>query len=174
MKLVGVIATHHHADHVGGSIFGIDIEGVTLLVAERAVKVWVHELDANELRAGTGLSEEYIVRVKEGDTLTVGSETIEFIHTPGHTRGSMCVRIGNALLTGDTLFVGACGRVDLPGSDPRKMHETLTVKLRALPDELVVYPGHDYGPHPTSTLGEEKRYNVFMRPGTFSDWSSRE
>jgi len=170
MKVVGGIATHCHADHVGGSMMGFPIQGVAELVALAKVKVWVHEADAAELRRGTGLGPEDLCIVGGGDTLPVGTQTIEFIHTPGHTPGGMCLLAGGGVITGDTLFVGACGRVDLPGADPRKMYESLTVTLRALPDELVVYPGHDYGRAPRSTIGEEKRHNPFMQPGRFKDW----
>jgi hydroxyacylglutathione hydrolase len=129
------------------------------------VKIWVHEDDAAELRRGTGLKPEDLCIVRGGDTLPVGDQTFEFIHTPGHTPGGMCVLVGDAgVLTGDTLFVGACGRVDLPGADPRRMFESLTVTLRALPESLVVYPGHDYGRAPKSTIGAEKRTNPFMQP----------
>ena len=170
MKVVGGIATHCHADHVGGSMMGFPIQGVAELVELAKVKVWVHEEDAAELRRGTGLGPEDLCIVGGGDTLPIGNQTIEFLHTPGHTPGGMCLLAAGAVITGDTLFVGACGRVDLPGADPRKMYESLTVTLRALPDDLVVYPGHDYGRAPRSTIGDEKRHNPFMQPGRFRDW----
>jgi hydroxyacylglutathione hydrolase len=174
MKVIGAIATHGHADHVGGSIMGFSIEGVARLVALAGIKVWVHELDAAQLRRGTGLAESDLVIVTGGDTLTVGDQTIEIIHTPGHTPGGVCLKVGGAVLTGDTLFVGACGRVDLPGSDPKQMYHSLTVTLRGLPDDTVVYPGHDYGPRPQSTIGDEKRTNPFLQVGRYDDWNALE
>jgi glyoxylase-like metal-dependent hydrolase (beta-lactamase superfamily II) len=171
MKVVGCIATHCHPDHVGGTMMGFPIQGVAELVEQANVKVWVHEDDAAELRRGTGLKPEDLCIVRGGDTLPVGDQVFEFIHTPGHTPGGMCLLVGNGVITGDTLFVGACGRVDLPGADPKKMFESLTVTLRALPDDLVVYPGHDYGRTQKSTIGAEKRSNPFMQPDGYSDGS---
>jgi glyoxylase-like metal-dependent hydrolase (beta-lactamase superfamily II) len=82
----------------------------------------------------------------------------------------MCLRVGDALITGDTLFVGACGRVDLPGSNVDDMYRSLTQVLAALPDEVVVYPGHHYGSARTSTIGDEKRTNPYLRVGSLDDW----
>jgi glyoxylase-like metal-dependent hydrolase (beta-lactamase superfamily II) len=96
---------------------------------------------------------------------------VEVVHTPGHRFDSVCYLVdGTHLLTGDTLFVGECGRVDLPGSDPVAMHRSLTQTLRALPDELIVLPGHDYGATPTSTLGEQKRTNATMQPRSLDEF----
>ena len=169
-KLVGIVATHAHPDHVGGRIFGFDIEGVGKLVEVTGLKVWVHEEDQAELGLMTGLKAEHMIAVKDGDVLKLGATEIRFIHTPGHSPGSMCLAVGDAILTGDTLFVGACGRIDLPGSDPAAMWRSLNVTLAALPDDVVVYPGHDYGPARRSTIGEEKRRNPYMRIGTLADW----
>ncbi|HEY3354062.1 MAG TPA: MBL fold metallo-hydrolase [Polyangia bacterium] len=169
MKVTGVVATHNHPDHVGGNLFGLGIEGAAVLVELSKVKVWVHELDAPRLAQVTGLSPDDLVGVMDGGSLPVGGTVIEFIHTPGHTPGSMCLRVGDGLITGDTLFVGACGRVDLPGSNPDDMFASLQ-KLAALPDELVVYPGHHYGGARTSTMGEEKRTNPYLRVRTLEEW----
>jgi len=170
MKVVGGIATHCHADHVGGSMMGFPIQGVAELVELAKVKIWVHEDDATDLRRGTGLGAEDLCIVRGGDTLPVGDQTFEFIHTPGHTPGGMCVLVGDGVLTGDTLFVGACGRVDLPGSDPREMYRSLHERLAALPDDTVVYPGHDYGERPASTLGEERQANPYLNFASLESW----
>lgn len=93
----------------------------------------------------------------------VGTQRIRLLHTPGHTPGSQCFLVGDNLISGDTLFIGGCGRVDLPGSDPAQMYDSLVNRLRALPDQTVLYPGHDYADRPTSTIGEEKQRNPYMR-----------
>jgi len=82
----------------------------------------------------------------------------------------MCLLVGNRLLTGDTLFIGECGRTDLPGGSPRQMYESLFGKIAGLPDELEVYPGHDYGDKPSSTLGYEKKHNYTMEPRTLEEF----
>ncbi|MGI5860858.1 MAG: MBL fold metallo-hydrolase [Myxococcales bacterium] len=172
LRLKGAIATHAHADHVGGRLFGMAIEGISrLLELVPDARVWVHEADADELLKLTGVDPSRIERVRHGDKLSMGETELELLHTPGHTPGAMCVRAGDAVLTGDTLFVGECGRIDLPRSEPLKMWESLNRTLALLPDETVVYPGHLYGPAPTSTIGEEKRSNPNLRV-TFDEWRS--
>ena len=93
----------------------------------------------------------------------MGKLPVRCLHTPGHSPGSQCFLVGKNLLSGDTLFVDACGRVDLPGGDPEKLWWSLNRKLRALEDDIVVYPGHNYGGRATSTLGEQKRGNPYMQ-----------
>jgi len=96
---------------------------------------------------------------------------VRFLHTPGHTPGSQCFLVNQAsLVAGDTLFVGACGRVDLPGGDPKAMYESLTQKLMRLPDEVVLYPGHNYGRTPSDTLGAQKRTNPYLRGKNLQEW----
>lgn len=111
------------------------------------------------------------VPLDDGQLFRVGALEVRVVHTPGHRFDSLCYVISDThLLTGDTLFVGECGRVDLPGSSVPDMHRSLNAILRALPDHLVVLPGHDYGPTPTSTLGHEKRTNHTMRPRTLDEF----
>ena len=85
------------------------------------------------------------------------------LHTPGHTPGSQCFLVDNRIVSGDTLFIGACGRVDLPGSNPEQMYYSLTQKLMALPDDMILFPGHNYSATPTSTMGEQKKTNPYLR-----------
>jgi glyoxylase-like metal-dependent hydrolase (beta-lactamase superfamily II) len=106
-----------------------------------------------------------------GDVLTLGSVRVRLLHTPGHTPGSQCFLVEETgqpgcLVSGDTLFLGSCGRVDLPGSDPEAMYHSLTGTLKQLPDETLLYPGHLYSAAPSSTLGEQKRTNPFLRVAT--------
>ena len=103
-----------------------------------------------------------LVKVDNHDTLPIGRLTLTFMHTPGHTPGSQCFLVDDRLISGDTLFIGSCGRTDLPGSDPSEMYYSLTQRLGALPDQTILFPGHNYG-GPASTIGQEKRNNPFMR-----------
>lgn len=165
-RLVAVVATHSHWDHVGGSFAGNDVEGVAKLVAAVPVPVWVNRADAPKLMQNTGLPASALKQVSDGDVLKLGQGEIRFLHTPGHTPGGHCLYTGQGVITGDTLFVDECGRVDLPGSDPRKMEQSLK-RLMELPDQVVVYPGHDYGPSPTATIADQRRTNPTVRPGAF-------
>ena len=109
------------------------------------------------------LSDSDVVAVEGGDVVHVGNVPITFIHTPGHTPGSQCFLAAGNLISGDTLFIGSCGRSDLPGSDPAELYRSLNHTLRNLPDKTIVYPGHNYADRPTSTIGHEKRRIMFMR-----------
>jgi glyoxylase-like metal-dependent hydrolase (beta-lactamase superfamily II) len=121
-------------------------------------KVYVHKAEREFLK-GFGSD---LVKVDNHDTLQVGRVTITFMHTPGHTPGSQCFVVDGRLISGDTLFIGSCGRTDLPGSDPREMYYSLTQRLHALPDSTTLLPGHNYG-GAESTIGAQKRQNPFMR-----------
>ena len=170
MTITGVLATHYHPDHVGGDLFGIQIEGLRELMGVRPVPVHAHKEEAEGIRYMTGLSKSDLTLHEAGDTMWVGSVPITLVHTPGHTPGSQCFLVGDRLVSGDTLFVGGCGRVDLPGSDPDEMYRTLTQRLAKLPGETVLYPGHHYGPTMTSTLDEERRTNHYLRIRSLEDW----
>jgi glyoxylase-like metal-dependent hydrolase (beta-lactamase superfamily II) len=98
--------------------------------------------------------------------------TVTFLHTPGHTPGSQCFLVDGRLVSGDTLFIRSCGRTDLPGSDPEEMYDSLTRRLGALPDDTVVFPGHNYGGIST-TIGEEKRHNPMMRFASMGEFLRR-
>ena len=145
MTITGALATHYHPDHVGGHIFGIDIEGLAELMALNPCKVHAHELEVDGIRKVTGLSASDFVLHAANDKIEVGAVEIELLHTPGHTPGSSCFRVRDALVAGDTLFLQGCGRVDLPGGDPDEMRRTLTQRLAKLPDDMELYPGHAYG-----------------------------
>jgi hydroxyacylglutathione hydrolase len=166
------LVTHFHQDHVGGNLFGNQIAGAAELIARAPVKAYVHQADAEYVPRITGLSASDIVAVAGGDEVQVGQLTVKFLHTPGHTPGSQCFLVGNALVSGDTLFVGSCGRVDLPGSNPEDMYRSLTQVLGALPDDTLLYPGHNYADRPRSTIGDEKRTNMMMRFRNLKDFLS--
>ncbi len=158
MTIIAALVTHTHQDHVGGHLFGMNIPGVEELLEKVKAKVYVHKAEREFLK-GFGSD---LVKVDNTDTLQVGRLALTFLHTPGHTPGSQCFLMDGRLISGDTLFIGSCGRTDLPGSDPTEMYYSLTQRLYKLPDETILFPGHNYG-GPSSTLGDEKRGNPFMR-----------
>lgn len=168
-KVAAALVTHYHPDHVGGHLFGHDIDGVADLLSSSPVKVYVHKLEADGLKQITGLSESDLVRVHSGDTLDLGGVQIEFLHTPGHTPGSQCFRIKNTLISGDTLFIDGCGRVDLPGSNADAMFHSLQ-KLKSLPDDTILLPGHNYSSEPTATIGAVKQTNSYFRIQDLHAW----
>ena len=145
MKLTGVLATHYHPDHVGGSMYGFTVEGLPTLMKRSPVKVHCHTLEADGIRKVTGLDKSDLAIHESGDKVKVGGIEIELLHTPGHTPGSLCFRLKDSLVAGDTLFLQGCGRVDLPGGDPEEMFHTLTCRLASLPGDTMLYPGHAYG-----------------------------
>lgn len=169
-RVTGALVTHYHPDHVGGSLFGLEVEGLAALLERVAAPVYVNKHEADGLKRVTGVQEGDLRRVDDGDTMRIGELELRFLHTPGHTPGSQCFLLGNRLVAGDTLFVQGCGRVDLPGGDPEAMYHTLTGKLAKLPADTVLFPGHHYGPTPTSTIGDELRGNVYLRVPSLEAW----
>ena len=170
MKLAGVLVTHYHPDHCGGSMMGFSVEGLPELMNLRAVPVHVNEREAEGLKIVTGLSDSDLRKQASGDRIQVGDQEITFIHTPGHTPGSQCFLVGDRLVSGDTLFIQGCGRVDLPGGDPEEMYYSLTQRLSQLPDSTILYPGHLYSPEPSSELGTVRRTNPFLQIPTLDEW----
>ncbi|MDD9939367.1 MAG: MBL fold metallo-hydrolase [Myxococcales bacterium] len=159
MTLTGALVTHYHPDHVGGSMGPFQVPGgVAELVGEVDVRVHVNKHEADGLVKITGLSESDMVRHDTGDVIEIGDVSIELIHTPGHTPGSQCFLVREHLVTGDTLFVNGCGRVDLPGGDAGALRDSLRM-LSKLSDQVTVCPGHDYGPAPTNTMADQKKTN---------------
>lgn len=148
-----IINTHGHSDHTAGN--------AELRSMFAGAKTVVHRLS----RVPADLL------VDDGDVLYVGAVPVKVIHTPGHTPDSICLLVdGKKLLTGDTLFVGECGRTDLPGGNARSMYDSLFNKLLRLDDDVEVYPGHDYGVRPSSTIGEERRSNYTLQPRSLEEF----
>lgn len=158
-----IVNTHGHVDHISGNR---DMKEST------NAQIVVHEADADMLVStpalylrmfGAKASPPADITVREGDTIAAGRVAFQVIATPGHSPGSMCLYGEGLVFTGDTLFVGAVGRTDLPGGSWNTMARSLREKLAILPDDTKVLPGHNYGPAPTSTIGYEKRYNPYLK-----------
>ncbi len=169
MTIVGALASHYHADHVGGSMMGHTIEGVSSLIEHHQIPVHVNEHEVPWVVRTTGLSESDLVAHSSGDMLMVGELEITMIHTPGHTPGSQCFLTNGCLVSGDTLFLDGCGRTDLPGSNVGDMYESLT-RLASLPDDTVVLPGHRYSEPPAARLSDVKEFNYVFKPRSKDAW----
>jgi glyoxylase-like metal-dependent hydrolase (beta-lactamase superfamily II) len=169
MRITGALVTHHHPDHVGGSMMGYRIEGLAELLNRQAVPVHAHRQEAALVAKVTGLEAGDVIAHDSGDRVAVGAVEVELLHTPGHTPGSQCFLVDGMLVAGDTLFLEGCGRTDLPGSDPEAMYESLQ-HLAALPDSTVVYPGHRYSVPSTATLAAVKEINMVFKPPTREAW----
>lgn len=169
LKLASVLVTHYHPDHIGGGMGGHSIEGIAELLEKDPVKIFVHKLEAEGVKKVTGVSDTDLNIVESGDHLTIGKNDIEFLHTPGHTPGSQCFKVNNNLVSGDTLFVQGCGRVDLPGSNSEDMFHSLQ-KLSALPDETILYPGHNYSAEPYESMEKVKQINTYLRIQDLDMW----
>ncbi|HIJ10626.1 TPA: MBL fold metallo-hydrolase [Candidatus Woesearchaeota archaeon] len=144
LTITFVLFMHSHFDHI------VELEQYK----EKGIPIYGHESTKIEVDR----------KVKDNDILTVGETELNIMHTPGHRYDCVCVLVENNVFTSDTLFVGGCGRVDFEGSDPDAMFETLQ-KLKQLPDETIIYPGHDYGSTPRSTISKEKKQNFFFKIG---------
>ena len=169
MRLAGVLATHHHPDHVGGSMMGLTIEGVSRLLEVADVPIHVNRHEKEWVRRTTGVEATSLVAHEGGDVIEVGDVQIRAIHTPGHTPGSQCFVVEDMLVAGDTLFLEGCGRTDLPGSDPQAMYESLRL-LASLPDDLALFPGHRYSAPSSATMGAVKEMNPVLRVERREDW----
>lgn len=158
LELKYIINTHYHGDHIS--------ETQKIKNSIPSSQVVASALDGEKMGVKIGIT------VLDGDNLKLGKIKLDFILTPGHTPGGICIIVDNkAILTGDTLFIGDCGRTDLPGGDLNQMYKTLHVKIMNLPDHLIVYPGHDYGNKPFDTLGNQKRTNKTLLARNLDEFS---
>jgi glyoxylase-like metal-dependent hydrolase (beta-lactamase superfamily II) len=158
LKLEYIIITHNHADHSS--------ESKRIKNLFPSSKIVASEQDGKKLEIKPD------VIVSDGDQLKLGKVIIDFILTPGHTPGSICLIVDErALLTGDTLFIGDCGRTDLPGGNLSQMYKTLHEKIMSLPGHLIVYPGHDYGDKAFDSLGNQKRTNKTLLAKSLDEFS---
>jgi hydroxyacylglutathione hydrolase len=148
LNIKTILLTHTHFDH---------INGVEELLKATDARVFVHKKEAAALTYSTNVK-----KIESGDEVKVGELTVTFIHTPGHTPGSQCFYIDDRLIAGDTLFIKGCGRCDLPGGNPEEMYNSLTNRLKKMNDHTRLYPGHNYGDVPVSTMGDEKKQNPYL------------
>jgi len=156
LKITKILLTHCHQDHVlslGALLNRVD------------VPVYVNKQEAPQVRRIAPDA----VAVDNGDDIELGHLTIRCLHTPGHSPGSQCFLVENLLLSGDTLFVGSCGRCDLPDSSPEDLYHSLQ-SLAKMDGNTLVLPGHNYGPRPTTTIEDERRYNPYLRIPTLDMW----
>jgi len=169
MIVGGVLATHYHPDHVGGSMMGHTIEGVAGLLERVSCPVHVQREEAPWVSRTTGVAESELVAHGPGDVVTVGEVEIELVHTPGHTPGSQCFLVEGRLVSGDTLFLEGCGRTDLPGSDPGAMYDSLQ-RLATLPSDTIVFPGHRYSMPSSASMEAICEQNYVYRPSGKDQW----
>ncbi|WP_214365961.1 MBL fold metallo-hydrolase [Pseudonocardia sp. H11422] len=169
MRLAGVLVTHHHPDHVGGSLMGHPLAGLAELLGAAPVPVHVNRHEADWVRRSTGISVTDLTEHDHDDVVQVGAVPIRLLHTPGHTPGSQCFLVDGRLVAGDTLFLQGCGRTDFPGGDPDAMYDSLQ-RLAALTGDPVVHPGHQYSAEPSAALSEVRRSNMVFRPGSLEEF----
>ena len=169
MKLSGVLATHYHADHIGGSMMGYKIDGIAQLLTKIDVPIHVNEAEVPWVIRTTEVDQTHVIAHDAGDVLKVGDIEITFVHTPGHTPGSQCFLACDCLISGDTLFLDGCGRTDLPGSDPEAMYESLQT-LAKMPDHTVVYPGHQYSAPSSAAMSTVRTSNYVYRTRDKDAW----
>ena len=169
MNVVGALATHYHADHVGGSMMGMNIEGAARLLQLEDVPIHIQTDEAPWIQRTTGIALNSLRLHASGDKVSVGEIEVTLLHTPGHTPGSQCFLVENMLIAGDTLFLEGCGRTDLPGSNPEQMFESLQL-LGKLDEDVIVYPGHQYSIPKCMSMGEVRNTNYVFKPKTKDAW----
>jgi glyoxylase-like metal-dependent hydrolase (beta-lactamase superfamily II) len=169
LHLSGVLVTHHHPDHVGGSMMGFELKGLAELLERVSVPVHVNSQEAQFVSRITGIPMSDLTSHEHGDKVSVGAIDIELLHTPGHTPGSQCFLLDGRLVAGDTLFLEGCGRTDFPGGDSDEIFRSLQ-KIAQLPGDPTVFPGHWYSLEPSASLSEVKRTNYVYRVANLEQW----
>ena len=169
MHLSGVLVTHHHPDHVGGSMMGFTLKGLAELLERVSVPVHVNVHEADWVAKVTGIARSELTAHEHGDKVLVGDIDIELLHTPGHTPGSQCFLLDGRLVAGDTLFLEGCGRTDFPGGNVDDMFRSLQA-LAHLPGDPTVFPGHWYSAEPSAALSEVRDSNYVYRAGNLDQW----
>jgi len=172
MTCVGMLGTHYHADHVGGSMMGLQVAGAAEMLAHANVPLHVQTDEADYVKKVTGLTDSDLRTHGGSGDIEVGEIRIELLHTPGHTPGSQSFLVENRLVAGDTLFLQGCGRTDLPGGNPEQLYHSLTSVLSNVPDDAILFPGHQYSPQASATMGETRAQNMVFAPKTAEQWMS--
>jgi len=172
MTCVGMLGTHYHADHVGGSMMGLQVAGAAEMLALANVPLHVQTSEADYVKKVTGLTDSDLRTHGGSGDIEVGEIRIELLHTPGHTPGSQSFLVENRLVAGDTLFLQGCGRTDLPGGDPEQLYHSLTSVLSRVPDDAILFPGHQYSPQASASMGETRAQNMVFAPKTAEQWMS--
>ena len=163
MKLIGILATHYHPDHIGGKIWHYDIPGINEILQDYDVPVYAHKLETEGISKITGVACSALKATEGGDKISIGSLQITLLHTPGHTPGSQCFMLENHLLSGDTLFISGCGRVDLPGGNAEQLYDSLQSKIKKLPHDTLILPGHHYDKNKAATLSQIIAVNPYLQ-----------
>lgn len=171
MRLSGVLVTHHHPDHIGGSMMGFELKGVTELLDRVSVPIHVNTHEAQWVSRTTGIPMSDLTTHEHGDRVWMGAVDIELLHTPGHTPGSQCFLVDGRLVAGDTLFLEGCGRTDFPGGSSDEIFRSLQ-QLAALPGDPTVFPGHWYSMDPSASMSEVRRSNYVYRVSNLEQWHS--
>ena len=149
LKITSVLLTHGHPDHVNG---------LAKLLAKHDVPAYISTHELSVLKP----HHKNLQEIKDNTKLKIGDLEIQCIHTPGHSPGGQCFLTEGHLIAGDTIFIDGCGRCDLPGSDAKQMYKSLYEKIMKLPDETLIFPGHNYGPTPSDTLAHQKQTNPYL------------
>lgn len=150
MEIVCGLLTHGHYDHSDAAKKLVEKLNIPIYISEKEMDIYIPDCPRLE-------------KFKNRQKIEIGNIKIECFNTPGHTPGCTCFYVPGHLFTGDTLFVNACGRCDLPGGSEKTLRQSLEMIIKEFPPETIIYPGHAYGPHLTSTLSEQKKTNPYLK-----------
>jgi glyoxylase-like metal-dependent hydrolase (beta-lactamase superfamily II) len=154
-----ICITHEHQDHIAGVQGFCEKYSVPVYFSEEVFASMKEKFPKIEIRA-----------LADNEKIIIGKESLEVIKTPGHATGCICYLFGDKLITGDTLFIDGCGRCDFADSDVKKMYESLYEKILKLPQETIIYPGHDYGLKKSATIAEQRKTNKFLKCKNFEEF----
>ncbi len=163
LHLESIVNTHGHPDHTCGNARVKELTGARIVMHPLDDRMF-NSPEGRQMARQWGFADSPPAdeHAEDGDVIRVGNVSLEVIHTPGHSPGGICLLAEGNLFTGDTLFVGGIGRTDLPGASVNQFMDSIRKRLLTLPGETVVWPGHDYGMRPSSTIDEERRSNPWL------------
>jgi len=163
LHLGTIVNTHGHPDHTCGNARVKELTGARIVMHPLDDRMF-NSPEGRQMARQWGFADSPPAdeHVEDGDVIRVGNVSLEVIHTPGHSPGGICLLVEGNLFTGDTLFVGGIGRTDLPGASVDQFMDSIRKRLLTLPGKTVVWPGHDYGMRPSSTIDEERRSNPWL------------